>query len=443
MMGREVWVNKEDNNHPIFWDFEKNGVLYGKRNKVHTVQIAVKVPKLHADLRLEATNPNGKKQIIECESHSWNRNFYNWLSSAGGGINGVDATNFQDGNINLKDTGGAVRSAAYGICLSPIASTQGGSNGHYALSTISTTGLIIGTGVGAESFEDSAIGTQIVHGSGAGQLWYQSSQTLENDFWTLATRTQAHRLTRFFDNWSGATITINEIAQYTSLYLSSVRVAMMSRDIITPLDVAHRSCAAISYVYSLVFPSTGSPLRNFYNYLFSQFACVNGRDATNFQDGNINIKITAGTVKSQLLPISPYNTSAFGGDGSMYGGGQNKSSNGQIVGRGDTAVTFEDFALETPIEHGTGANQMSYSSASEAPSRVWSDPTMTVQHARCITNGSGSSITVKEVGLQATFPGTGGSSFGACLVLRDIISDVVVANGESIRPIHLMQVTYP
>ena len=438
-MSREVWVNKEDNNHPIFWDFEKNGVLYGKRNKVHTIQIAVKVPKLHADLRLEATNLDGKNQIIEGESHSWTRNFYNWLSSSMG-KNIVDATNFQDGNINVKDTSGTVRSnSSYGLV--PLTTNTYSSDANYfALPTVSTSGIVVGTGTAAESENDYVLATPVAHGISANKLYYQTSQTnILSYIWTSGTRTQLKKLTRFFDNFSGSSITLKEIGQIAKFNVSvSEYDVLVARDLIPDLVIANITTAMISYIYSLVFPSTGSPLRNFYNYLFSLCSNSIAVEST-FQDGSINLKDTGGTVRygyniGWQRTGSLESTTAYGffrSSGSTVSGVQ--------VGTGGTAVSFGDYVLESLIAHGTGAGQLSYG-ITETPSRVWVDPTMTIQQARVITNTSGGSITVKEVGLVGTI---GVFSAYNVLMLRDVITDVAVANGESIRPVHQFQVIYP
>ena len=453
-MAREVWVNKEDDNHPIFWDKEVNGVLYGKRNKVHTVQIAVKVPNLRMDMKLTAINPDGKKQIIEGESHSWTRNYYNWLCCAMG-KNASDPTTFGDGLINAKNNAGVVRSsttrAFLNYALIDKEHAVGGYDGYSALVGNSLYGITPGNADHTdhpESFNGYEMPHPIVHGVGAGNLYYQTSPYPALKTWNSGTRTWSERLPRFFDNFSGGAITVKDIGQVGLIILAvtGTNYHLVARDLIDDFAIADRTAAMISYIYSLVFPSTGSPLRNFYNYLFVQFASVNGSDNTTFGDGYLNWKDTSGNIDAECdsygagfetnqdLDVNYSNCYGFSSIAADTGGGGR-------VGTGNTAVSFDDFELASIIVNGTGAGQMSYQPTITPVVRSWSDPVMTIQHSRFVLNESGGSITVKEVGLIGGL--YVGVTKGRYLVLRDVISDVVVADAESIRTVHQLQVTYP
>jgi hypothetical protein len=74
--------------------------------------------------------------------------------------------------------------------------------------TVSTYGIQTGTGTGAESINDTSLGTQIAHGTSAGQLQY-GSMTYGAPSTTATTTT--FRLTRVFTNGSGGTVTVQEI----------------------------------------------------------------------------------------------------------------------------------------------------------------------------------------------------------------------------------------
>ena len=436
-MSREIWVEKEDNNHPIFWDKEVNGVLYGKRNKVHTVQIAVKVPKLKMDMSLSAINPDGKRQIIEGESHSWTRNFYNHISS-GMGKDGNDATDFQDGNINGKDTDGVVISADLPFHVNNI-SGDAEDGGFFAENLDSSYGICVGTGTSVETIESFALATPVIHGVSADQLLYRTSPKFSY-VWDSGTRVLSNKLTRFFDNFSAGSITLKEIG-LIALFgaFHSGGCFLVSRDLITNLVVADKTMAVISYIFSLTFPSTGSPLRNFYNYLFSYSACVDCDGGSgSFGDGVVNIKDTSGNIKSGYFILRLDLSSLESASG--FCGANNNNTYGAQVGTTATLVSFEDNAMAGLVEHGSGAGQMTYMSG-DTPTRSWSDPVMTIQHARPINNGSGASITIKEVGLVARLEYS--TLYPYTLMLRDVISDVVVEVGESIRPVHQFQVTYP
>lgn len=445
-MTRDIWVGKEDDNIPIFWDKQdRNGVLYGYRNKVHTVSISKQVPKIGLNYSIKTNS--GK--IIDGECRSWNRNFYNLLSSWCG-VSVLDATNFQDGNLNIKDTGGTVRSAVL-YCATIVGPAIGaGTYGYAETNAVATNGIILGTGTGEESVDGYAIGTKVDHGVSAGQLYYGKTYC-PTAAWDSDTRVLSYKLSRFFDNFSGGTITLKEIALYAGVTIvNTVYQTMLIRDLIDDFVIVDNDGAFISFIFSLTFPSTGSPLRNFYNFLFSQFANYPLKSpAESFADGYINVKrkdalVLASSGRWTLAWNNVYNSQPlnFLADRSGYFGLVNTSYTGGLIGTGNTAVSFEDYILGSQINHGTGAGQMSYGVCA-TPSRSWSDPIMTIPHSRTITNNSGSSITVKEIGIAGCIGLEGGYSTNGTLVMRDVIEDVAVANGESIKPIHNFLVTYP
>jgi hypothetical protein len=438
-MQREVWIKDNPNESlPIFWDKQDDkGILYGKKGKVHTVSIPVKVPKVRMDYDLRAVNDKGKLIVRQDESHSWTRNYYNFTSSLVGSYL-FDATNFQDGKINIKDTAGTVFSSSNtGVRLDYQQDVELLSYGYMALSGEGTKGIVTGTGSAGESIDDFILGTQITHGIGAGNLFYQTSHPVAVAVFDAGTRVLSRKLTRFFDNFSGGDVTIKEIGQIArAKVVETDSLILVARDLIGDLVVANKSCAAISYIYSLTYPSSGNTLRNFYNLLFSTFSSTNGKNSS-FSDGNINIKDTAGSVRYGAYPLSIYivPNSAFG-----WAANSTDITAGAVVGSGNTAVTFNDYVLAQLINNGTGSGQMTYS-ATETPIRAWSDPIMTIQHARTMSNGSAGSITVKEVGLLATTLANRLSY--STIHVRDVISDVAVAVGESIRVIHKFEVAYP
>ena len=74
-----------------------------------------------------------------------------------------------------------------------------------------------------------------------------------------------------------------------------------------------------------------------------------------------------------------------------------QSSWGTVVGRGNTAVTINDYALETQCGQGTGANQVLYRELQyTAPAVVGSTCSWTVK--RVFVNQSGDTISIAEIG---------------------------------------------
>lgn len=141
-------------------------------------------------------------------------------------------------------------------------------------------------------------------------------------------------------------------------------------------------------------------VRNAYNHLFSQLACVNVDDST-FGAGKLSIKSTAGAMAygSYQALVAVYNAS-IEAIGSGYRAAAEDDDLGIIVGTGTTAESFEDYALATLIANGTGSGQLSYV-ASEAPAITYSDTTLVNTLIRYLNNNSGGSIGINEAGLVA------------------------------------------
>ena len=125
-----------------------------------------------------------------CPAHSFCKSFSQLLFNVGfGAAFGVPAA--------VTDTGGSSVT---------LASDMG-----YAVNaaiTVTTYGIQVGTGTGTESINDTAIGTLIAHGTGAGQLQY-GAVTFGAPSTTATTTT--FRITRVFTNGSAGAITVQEI----------------------------------------------------------------------------------------------------------------------------------------------------------------------------------------------------------------------------------------
>jgi len=74
-------------------------------------------------------------------------------------------------------------------------------------------------------------------------------------------------------------------------------------------------------------------------------------------------------------------------------------SYGILVGSGSTPVSYNDYNLALKISHGTGAGQLTYQSHSTSSS--FSSTSSYVEINRTFVNNSGSTVTVREVGLMA------------------------------------------
>lgn len=99
---------------------------------------------------------------------------------------------------------------------------------------------------------------------------------------------------------------------------------------------------------------------------------------------------------------------------------------GIVVGTGNTAVTHDDYNLDTIISHGTSGGQLLYGNNSIAVTGgSGADVLYTI--SRTITNSSGSPINIKETGLI----GQTVTSSSNVLLARDLV-DYAINNGESV-----------
>ena len=103
---------------------------------------------------------------------------------------------------------------------------------------------------------------------------------------------------------------------------------------------------------------------------------------------------------------------------------------GIIAGTGNTAVTINDYAIETLIAHGVGAGQLQYGAVTfGAPASDATTSQFTI--TRNFANGSGGAITVNEVGLYVD--GYLQPNHYPFMIIRDIIGGgISVPDGETL-----------
>lgn len=95
------------------------------------------------------------------------------------------------------------------------------------------------------------------------------------------------------------------------------------------------------------------------------------------------------------------------------------------VGTGDTPVSSTDVDLDTLIENGVGAGQLSYTAQTWIDT-VESGGNVDSTWIRSFSNGSGGTIVVAEIGMSIILAGA-----YYCLILRDVLTSTVsVSNGE-------------
>jgi len=110
---------------------------------------------------------------------------------------------------------------------------------------------------------------------------------------------------------------------------------------------------------------------------------------------------------------------------------------GHRVGKGTTAVTISDYALESPIEEGAGLDELEHGAVScGVPAVVGSTCSFWIR--RSMLNSSGSTITgITEIGI---YTNSGSAYF--MLGVRDVLpSAVYVPNGGAITVTYTFKVT--
>lgn len=157
-------------------------------------------------------------------------------------------------------------------------------------------------------------------------------------------------------------------------------------------------------------------VRNFYNNFYALSLGI-FNSGSSWGAGYLSMRSTDGTYRSP----NRYDAACF------LSAAANDSNAGILTGRGSNAVSINDYALQTPITHGTGTNQLSHRAQADAvPSYTAGTKTWAATISRLFDNNSPATITVSECGLVgATF-----SSSWKNLLCRDILSspiDVLVS----------------
>ncbi|MBA7683753.1 hypothetical protein ES703_92134 [subsurface metagenome] len=205
-------------------------------------------------LELEVRDKDGRViQRHRQRSHSWVRNAYNLMIMQGAGINGNESAVFGAGEVNIKLADGTVRQSprAANICDADYDPEAVGF-GYTAVAGWDTYGILVGSGTTAESFEDYFLDTQIVDGTGAGELSHIASETPSRSY---ADTTYSVDLVRYFNNNSGGNVDVNEVALVTNGYYGGAHIWMQSRDKLgATVTVPSTGQLKVTYTVELTYP---------------------------------------------------------------------------------------------------------------------------------------------------------------------------------------------
>lgn len=183
-------------------------------------------------------------------------------------------------------------------------------------------------------------------------------------------------------------------------------------------------------------------VRHAYNMLMSTLGGINADDDT-WGAGYINSKRLNGTLVYSSHAFSLRGDLSVEASGKGYMGSASDDDQGIVVGSGTNAESFEDYALQTLIAHGTGSGELSYPDG-EAPTTAYVAGTKvyTATHIRYFNNNSGGGININEVGL--VIEARVGGSVGDRLMSRDhLASTVTIPDTGQLKVTYTISLTYP
>ncbi len=224
-------------------------------------QLHIPIPE--AFWELEVTDKNGKViQRHRQRSHSWTRNAYNHLFCQLAGKD-LDDDTFGAGKLSLKQQAGAIRHddmpslLVYGGegSVDGLA-TASFSGGYRAPADNDEVGILVGSGVAAESFEDYILQTKIASGSGAGQLAHIQSEA-HSITYEAGTKTLKNQLVRYFNNNSGGSVDVNELGLVCCLQRPVIPDEyLLSRDKLgATVSVPDTGQLKVTYTIQLTYPA--------------------------------------------------------------------------------------------------------------------------------------------------------------------------------------------
>jgi len=110
------------------------------------------------------------------------------------------------------------------------------------------------------------------------------------------------------------------------------------------------------------------------------------------------------------------------------------------VGSGTSSPSASSPYLESLILNGTSPGQLSYAYNGVTSPSVSSNPS-TMQITQTLTNNSGGSVTVGEIGLATGLVNSSGSAFYAALIIHDVLSSAIsLPYGGTITVTYTLQV---
>jgi len=189
-------------------------------------------------------------------SHSWTRNAYNHFFVSAAAKSASDNT-WAAGKLSLKTTAGVIKfNALFTIAhaYNQDLDSPDVNDGILTPAGQVTKGIVVGSGLDAESFEDYKLQTPIAEGVGAGQLNAVASNLHSISYGALVL---ADEQVRYFNNNSGGDVSINEVAIYDGIFADNVvQLACMVRDHLgATVTLPDTGQCKVTYTFQLTYPA--------------------------------------------------------------------------------------------------------------------------------------------------------------------------------------------
>lgn len=270
-------------------------------------------------------------------------------------------------------------------------------------------GIVVGTGTGAESNTDYALGTKIAHGSGAGQLDYGPQSFVEpyvnGAYCDLV-------LSRTFYNGSGSPITAYEFGVYIKTTCSGGSFYFC---IIRDMEAAGKTVLAGDSMVVQYTIRVGSGFTRTFLYALLSF----------FNDTNYTRNEVAGTPGSI---VEDTGSATVVGMADGYLGANNPTNNddfGLVIGSGTAVEDFEDYQLAAKIEN-TAITYLNQSWTTTAVVGANVDLVL----SRSFYNDKAASVDINEITFQA-HDGANHGAPGIALIRDKLTGTVTIAVGDT------------
>lgn len=218
-------------------------------------KLHIPTPEMFWGFKVEDLNGNVLHEHDE-RGHSWVRNAYNVLVSGFCGVNMSGAV-FGAGYTTLKAVDGTAKSGNLIVGFGDMSSTSSESSvGYHGALATATTGIIIGTGNSAYSFEDYKLATQITQGTSSGQMSHDAHNAIVKAY-DSGSKIYTATHSRYFTNNSGASIIVSEagLLGRTNGY-GLYGNYLLVRDVLgTPITVADLARLTVTYTIAVTYPA--------------------------------------------------------------------------------------------------------------------------------------------------------------------------------------------